>query len=298
MKIISSLSAIAIAFVLLTSFSKKDSNPEKLPKLIDKSFAFVPNGAVELEGNSVDVSALYMSRYEVTNRQYAEFIQDLKNEGKADALQVAMLDTAAWISGRGLNAPYAEHYHKHPAYAEYPVVNVTKEGAELYCEWLEQKLNAAQANSEFQYEVRLPTRAEWVRSANADLKNSPYAWGGPYLQNAKGQVLCNYMAIGDASISYNEESGAYEVIPGQPSMGVAGYLNDAADVTCPVTGYAPSNFGLYNMNGNVAELTSEGLACGGSWKSPGYDVRNLSYFETQGAAPNVGFRPMLTLVKK
>jgi formylglycine-generating enzyme required for sulfatase activity len=36
-------------------------------------------------------------------------------------------------------------------------------------------------------------------------------------------------------------------------MGVAGYLNDGADITAPINGYMPNDFGLYNMAGNVSE---------------------------------------------
>ena len=36
-------------------------------------------------------------------------------------------------------------------------------------------------------------------------------------------------------------------------MGVAGALNDNADVTAPVYAYWPNDYGLYNMAGNVSE---------------------------------------------
>jgi gliding motility-associated lipoprotein GldJ len=36
-------------------------------------------------------------------------------------------------------------------------------------------------------------------------------------------------------------------------MGIAGNLNDAADITAPVYSYWPNDYGLYNMAGNVAE---------------------------------------------
>jgi sulfatase modifying factor 1 len=36
-------------------------------------------------------------------------------------------------------------------------------------------------------------------------------------------------------------------------MGIAGKLNDNADITAPVKSYMPNDFGLYNMAGNVNE---------------------------------------------
>ena len=69
-------------------------------------------------------------------------------------------------------------------------------------------------------------------------------------------------------------------------------------MTAPVRLFTPSAYGLYHMNGNVAELTTEGLACGGSWNSTGYDVRIESMIEVDGPSPFVGFRPLLIIKER
>jgi gliding motility-associated lipoprotein GldJ len=43
------------------------------------------------------------------------------------------------------------------------------------------------------------------------------------------------------------------VITGGDYMGIAGHLNDNADITAPVFSYWPNDYGLYNMAGNVSE---------------------------------------------
>ena len=40
-------------------------------------------------------------------------------------------------------------------------------------------------------------------------------------------------------------------------MGVAGHLNDNADITAPIYSYWPNDYGLYNMAGNVSEWVSD-----------------------------------------
>jgi hypothetical protein len=53
------------------------------------------------------------------------------------------------------------------------------------------------------------------------------------------------------------------------------------------------------MNGNVAEMLADSdQAAGGSWRSPGYDIRNESLMPYDDASPEVGFRPIAVLVKK
>ena len=289
------LSAIIFAFSIITLGFKKSPSYFKLPKAIKEQFSFVPAGKVFNGTDSVTTGAFYISKYEVSNKDYNEFLAELKLDENQSNYQKAKIDSANWMKEfeRAFLEPMAKQYHRHPAYDNYPVVNVTYEGALMYCRWLSQKLNKMYPHDNLQIEVLMPKREEWLRAAAAKAHPSVYSWGGPYLRNAKGQLLCNFKNIGAENVYYDEKSKSYRVSEERMS-----YVLDEAFFTAPVNSYVPNDFGLYNLNGNVAEMVSEKEACGGSWNSTAYDVRNESVIEFDERSSTVGFRPLFVLTKK
>ncbi len=99
---------------------------------------------------------------------------------------------------------------------------------------------------------RLPTEAEWEFAAlgligntmyNRVVERRIYPWNGNYLRTDQKKYYGSFVA------NFKRGSGDY--------MGVAGNLNDGADLPAPVGSYWPNDYGLYNMAGNVAEWTAD-----------------------------------------
>ncbi len=100
----------------------------------------------------------------------------------------------------------------------HPVVHVCYEDALAYCKWAGK---------------RLPTEAEWEYAARGNQKNTMYLWGDDGSQLSKRA---------------NSWEGEFPV---------NNTLEDGFERTAPVKSYQANDFGLFDMAGNVWEMTAD-----------------------------------------
>lgn len=311
--------------------TEKEKALKKAYKTLKKEFpefVFIPSGQFIVQNDSfpygkfIDnnpsvktLMSFYMSKYEVTNGKWKAFVSDVKANIKGDSFRQLLPDSTLWVSnGVNYNEPMKVYYYRHPAYENYPVVNVSIEQCMAYCKWLEQKMKETEMSALKNLTVRIPYDLEWQYAAKGGNDYNKYPWGGPYVRNAKGHYLANFRVIPQdeaqkvkGQIVLKMDYKTVSVTPNSQSA-------SASMITAPVNMYFENDFGLYQMAGNVAEfvlppsdedlkpiLENYGITRGGSFFDPAHymkcSVRDF-YPKDSSAHFTRGFRPVLTFKRE
>jgi formylglycine-generating enzyme len=209
----------------------------------------------EIPGHEVMVDGFFIDITEVTNRQFKKFVNETKYitvaERQIDWEEMkkelplgtpkphdSIFQPGSLVFNKNVNkvtsmGNYSQWWiwkiganWKHPGGPEsslegkddYPVVHIALEDAIAYCKW---------ANR------RLPTEAEWESAAQGTSVDNIYTWGNnPELLDQNANTWQGVFPIKNKS-------------------------KDGFEFIAPVRSYPPNSVGVYDMLGNVWELTSD-----------------------------------------
>lgn len=205
--------------------------------------------------HKVTVSAFWMDTHELTNGEFAKFVQATKHvtiaekapsreefpDASADQLvpgalvftgtkaAVPLNDVTQWwayIAGADWRHPQGPRSSVQGK-DNYPVVQVVYSDAVAYCGWAGK---------------RLPTEAEWEFAARGGLDQATYGWGNDRKQDH--EKMAN---LWEGEFPYHNSG------------------QDGFTRTAPVGSFPPNGYGLFDTAGNVWEWTSD-------WYAPGFDA--------------------------
>lgn len=218
---------------------------DSAPTVLD-GFTLIPAGSFEMGDalwtgvyssdevpvHTVNVSAFYMAKFEVTKALWDDVrawgtsngYTDLPvGEGKAfnhPVHTVSWYDVVKWCNVRSeMEIPPLT-----PCYRVSGSIYRTGDSDAVTCDW--------SANG-----YRLPTEAEWEKAARGGLSGKRFPWGD---------------TITHSQANYNSsDSHDYDV---SPTRGWAPTYDDGVyPLTAPVGSFTPNGYGLYDMAGNMSE---------------------------------------------
>lgn len=233
-----------------------------------------------LEKNMASVSKnLYIGKFEVTQGEYNLFLENLKRAGNTELYTTCLYDSTQWkanVLSQSFNDPMVNLYHWHPAYRNYPIVNISYEAAKAYCQWLTEQYNSQRKRTYTQVVFRLPTPEEWRIAAGS------------------GNPKARTPFPNDAFKSCDKGCWLANVKPGEGK-----FFEDGGFHTVKSQSYKPNDYGLFQTIGNVSEMTSvKGSSLGGSW----FNLPEECYFNLfqTYTGPNAftGFRIVMEIVQE
>jgi len=265
-------------------------------------FVIIPNGTYKRNDESISVQPFYMKQTEVTNLEYRTFLFDLLIQGRKSEFLIAKPDQKMWVKEypKAFNKPMQDNYFSHPAYNEYPAVGMSREGAEMYCQWFKEELIKVSHGDQMN-DVRIPTNYEWEWAASGGGENL-YGWDKiQKRQNSLGCFLGNF--------KYEPKDDTIPFIgcdiKTTTAFTTSGLVLGTEQFVVKINSYNPNKFGLYCMSGNVAEMVYYNNYAlpgtrGGSWSSIGQElqiVEGKDRFKGQTTpSVNIGFRPVLSFM--
>lgn len=174
---------------------------------------------VDEEQCFINVPTFWIDQTEVTNKKFAEFLNEKGNlvDGKWIALDIDDEEGQALIE---LSESDNEFQAKE-GFADHPVIEVTWYGAEAYCKWARR---------------RLPSKIEWEKAARG-IDGRIYPWGN----EPPNQNLLNFDP--EDTMCNSEYCDVFSI------KKVGSYLN-------PSDGKPRSYYGALDMAGNVWEWTA------------------------------------------
>jgi len=226
-------------------------------KLLDANMVWVPGGTFlmgsdkhypeEGPAHSATVEGFWIDKYEVTNDQFARFVEATDyvtlaerppNPADYPGAKPEMLHPASVVFRKPAHrvdlrnhynwwtyVPGADWWHPEGPQssirerADHPVVHIAYEDAQAYAEWDGKEL---------------PTEAEWEFAARGGLQGATYAWGEDFAPD--GQQMANTW---------------------QGEFPWQNLLTDGYEGTAPIGQFPHNGYGLFDMIGNVWEWTTD-----------------------------------------
>lgn len=276
--------------LLLGTFTSFNTQPPSVPtaKTIQQAMAKVND-------------SLYAGKYEISNLEYRNFLNELaiKDRSLAEEYKV---DSTKWPDDLRYSEPMKttnQKYHRHPAFSDYPVVNISYEAAIEYCKWLTVLYNSDSKRKFRKVVFTLPLKEEWTVAAQGGRSNSMFPWGHYYLVNRKGFYMCNFKPVGDSYI-VRDSLGKPVIVNynGETNIHSAEFPPGKIFYTMNVRSFSPNDLGIYNICGNAAEMTlTKGYAMGGSWNSYGGEINTKSIKQYTYPSTEVGFRIFMKIIE-
>ena len=223
--------------------------------------SFAEGNLDELPVHTVALSWFFIGKYEITNQQYCDFLNNAKQQGLigvSDGVVYQAATTYPYCS-TSISSASSQIAYDGSTFtvrtkgsrnmSSDPMVTVSWYGAAAYCNWRSQQegreecYNLSTWICDFTKKgYHLPTEAQWEYAARGGLSSKRFPWADPNIAHG----LANY----ESSTDYS-----YDI---SPTRGYHPAWNDGIyPYTSPVGSFLANGYGVHDMAGNVWEWCND-----------------------------------------
>jgi hypothetical protein len=271
---------------------------------------------------------VYANVYEVTNKEYNAYLAYLQQNKLNELYERCKIQLDKYEEPA---LSFMRSYHtvalpnkRSKYFSDYPVVNISYEAAAAYCVWLTEQYNNTADRKYKKVNFRLPSIKEWQLAATG-VKNAT-SWN---LSEIKGEIRkfeegrevgkkfeSVMVTLDDPQVLYpwwgvyalrnsplNVRGcalGNFKFAPDvKPCLPEKMSTPDGFFMASSVGAYFPNGIGLYDVVGNVAEMSVEkGSAFGGSWNHAPEESTMKSINKYDGPTADIGFRIFMEVLEQ
>ncbi len=221
-------------------------------------------GSDELPVHAVLLDSFFMSKFEITNSQYCDYLNDANSLGLIEVRSGVVYaspagtdpycdthsyDTDSQIDYNDVSGTFSVREKGGRDMSDDPMVEVSWYGAAAYCNWrsgeegYESCYNLSTWDCNFAKQgYRLATEAEWEYAARGGLSGKRFPWADPNISHSRANYYAN-----PGSYPYDEN----------PTSGYHPDYNDVFPYTAPVGSFSANGYGLYDITDNVWEWCND-----------------------------------------
>jgi hypothetical protein len=267
-------------------------------------YTHVPAYKVWYRGKNIILDGFTIRNVCITNLEYKAFLADLLAQKRQSDYLNAQVRTDNWIKQDYLSL--ANAYYQDEIYNDFPVVNVSRKGAELFCKWLEEELKLYALANKIklpELKIRLPFDKETIFAAREGYSKISFAQGyNTIYDESEGLVdhqFTKRVELGKKRVKRVDT--LYDIFEtnkfGWKEKELIAFFAGGNKYYRNIPGdsiYA-ERMKVLSKIGRVSEMIlqkdpDQVWLAGQTWKTKAEYLKLESEFKTQGSSPFVGFR--------